>query len=296
MAAAVVCARAIVRDLYEPHEGARVMSLGAVGPGRDRHRLRRSLGGLLAAPWAGARAGRAGRLFGAVCWPSWRWRMPETAAACATRARCSWRRCCATGPHVLRAPDLPRLGAAVACTYGGLFSLLAGSSFVYIDVLGFSSRWPTAWRWPRARSPTSSAPSVPALAAAPRPARRGAARRGLHAGRRRWAWRPARCAGVHAAWAMLRAAVALSRSATASTSPAARPARSGRSRSRPAPPRRWPASCWRWPRSASACGSALAMDGTVHPLALGVGALAAWPPRAVAWTLVQRHGEAAPAA
>ena len=33
MAAAVVCARAIVRDLYEPSEGARVMSKGLTGLG-----------------------------------------------------------------------------------------------------------------------------------------------------------------------------------------------------------------------------------------------------------------------
>ena len=33
MAAAVVCARAIVRDLYEPHEGAQVMSLALSGLG-----------------------------------------------------------------------------------------------------------------------------------------------------------------------------------------------------------------------------------------------------------------------
>ena len=50
MAAAVVCARAMVRDLYEPHQGVRVMSLGLSG-----------LGGLaIAAPLLGGLLAMAG--------------------------------------------------------------------------------------------------------------------------------------------------------------------------------------------------------------------------------------------
>ena len=50
MAAAVVCARAIVRDLYEPIEGARVMSLALSGLGLIAL-ARPLIGGVVAAPW-----------------------------------------------------------------------------------------------------------------------------------------------------------------------------------------------------------------------------------------------------
>ena len=50
MAAAVVCSRAMVRDLYEPHQGARVMSLGLSGLGVLAIAAP-LLGGVLAMAW-----------------------------------------------------------------------------------------------------------------------------------------------------------------------------------------------------------------------------------------------------
>ena len=59
MAAAVVCARAIVRDLYEPHRGRAGDVAGAVGTGRDRDRR--------------AGAGRRGRGRPGAGARRWRW-------------------------------------------------------------------------------------------------------------------------------------------------------------------------------------------------------------------------------
>lgn len=134
MAAAVVCARAMVRDLYEPHEGARIMSIGLSGLGLIAISSP-ALGGVLAA------------LFG--------WRGPLTAVALIGVATLAfvWRRLPETlplrNPHALRLGPLSRTAgqvlrhptfiawtALISCTYGGLFTLLSASSFVYIDALG----------------------------------------------------------------------------------------------------------------------------------------------------------------
>ena len=79
MAAAVVCARAMVRDLYEPHEGAHVMSRGLSGLGIIAI-ASPTLGGLVAhwLGWRGALAVVA--IVGAITlWAVWR-KLPETLA------------------------------------------------------------------------------------------------------------------------------------------------------------------------------------------------------------------------
>ena len=127
MAAAVVCARAMVRDLYEPHQGARVMSLGLSG-----------LGVLaIAAPAARRRAGDGAGL-AQLRWPRWRVFVPTLVlvvrlargAGNAGRARpaahCTARRWPAMAAQVAAPPDLPAWALLVAATYGGLFTLLAG--------------------------------------------------------------------------------------------------------------------------------------------------------------------------
>ena len=136
LAAAVVCARAIVRDLYEPEQGAQVMALALSGLGVMA----------LAGPLAGGLAAAA-----------WGWRAPlvlVASAGLATLGFVAWRL-----PETLSAPNAQpmRLSSLlhawvaiarhpvflawallVACTYGGLFTILAASSFVYIDTLGLS--------------------------------------------------------------------------------------------------------------------------------------------------------------
>ena len=139
MAAAVVCARAIVRDLYEPLEGARVMSLALSGLGVIAI-VGPALGGVVAAlgGWRAALAVVAA--FGALTLAFIAWRLPETLLhknPDATRA----------GPllaqwgSIARHPTFIAWTLLVSATYGGLFTILAGSSFTYIDVLGLSPGW-----------------------------------------------------------------------------------------------------------------------------------------------------------
>jgi len=136
MGAAVVCARAMVRDLYLPTDGARVMSKALSGLGLIA--LSSPLiGGLIASTlgWRGALLACA--VFGAGAWALVALRLPETARALNPQAlRLApmlgqwWR--------ILRHPTFVAWALLVGATYGGLFAFLAGSSFVLIDVLGSS--------------------------------------------------------------------------------------------------------------------------------------------------------------
>jgi len=136
MAAAVVCARAIVRDLYEPVQGAQVMSMALTGLGVIAL-ASPLIGGATAHAigWRGVLALVAAFGLATLAWVAWR--LPETLARpnpAATQAGVLWR----TARQVGRHPVFVAWALLVACTYGGLFTVLAGSSFVYIDVLGLS--------------------------------------------------------------------------------------------------------------------------------------------------------------
>jgi MFS transporter, DHA1 family, multidrug resistance protein len=136
MAAAVVCSRALLRDLYEPQEGARVMAWGMSGLGLLAI-ASPVLGGAVAAhaSWRWSLSIVAG--IGALTLAYVAWQLPETARQLrpqATRPRvllAAWRRI--AGDRVFVAWAL-----LTAATYGGLFTMLASSSFVYIEVLGLS--------------------------------------------------------------------------------------------------------------------------------------------------------------
>ncbi|HET9822969.1 MAG TPA: multidrug effflux MFS transporter [Burkholderiaceae bacterium] len=136
LAAAVVCARAMVRDLYEPHQGARVMALAMSG-----------LGVLaVSAPLGG------GLLTAAY---GWRATLVTVAAMAAIALLYVWRQLPETltqrNPHALRLrsmlastlavvahPTFRAWGLLTSATYGGLFVLLSASSFAYIGVLGLT--------------------------------------------------------------------------------------------------------------------------------------------------------------
>ncbi len=136
MGAGVMCARAIVRDLYKPVEGARMMSKGLTGLGVIAC-LSGPLGGLLSG-WIGWRfALLALAVFGAATLALVLWRFEETIpqknpqALQATNLLQTW-------GSIVRHPTFWAWSALSAASYGGLFTVLASSSFVFIDVLGVS--------------------------------------------------------------------------------------------------------------------------------------------------------------
>lgn len=136
MAAAVTCGRSIVRDLYAPHEGARVMSRALTGLGFIAM-ASPLVGGLLVQwlSWHAALTVLA--VFGAGTLAFVVWRFEETAPKLNPTATQiapmlkNW-------VSVVRDPTFRAWAALSALTYGGLFVTLAGSSFVFIDVLGTS--------------------------------------------------------------------------------------------------------------------------------------------------------------
>jgi DHA1 family bicyclomycin/chloramphenicol resistance-like MFS transporter len=134
MAAAVVCARAMVRDLYVPADGARVMSQALTGLGFIA--LASPLvGGLLATLLGWRHALAATAVFGLLCVAVVALTLAETAPARNPQALrlapmvAQWGR-------IVRHPTFTAWALLIACTYGGLFAFLAASSFVFIEVLG----------------------------------------------------------------------------------------------------------------------------------------------------------------
>lgn len=136
MGAAVMCARAIVRDLYNPETGARAMSKGLSGLGVIAC-LCVPLGGLLADAFGWRMALLAPALFGAGTLALIALRFTESvpqrnpqALQPATLLR-TWGR-------ILRNPTFLAFSSLTIASYGGLFTFLASSSFVFIKVLGFT--------------------------------------------------------------------------------------------------------------------------------------------------------------
>lgn len=136
LAAAVVVARATVRDLYEPHEGAHVMSLALSGLGLIAISSP-VVGGFVAQQfgWRGTFAfiGLSALAIAVFVWL----KLPETVPQRNPRAlhpptlAANWRR-------ILVHPTFLAWSSLTACTYGALFIFLAGSPFVYIETLGLS--------------------------------------------------------------------------------------------------------------------------------------------------------------
>jgi DHA1 family bicyclomycin/chloramphenicol resistance-like MFS transporter len=136
MGAAVMCARAIVRDLYAPMQGARVMSKALSGLGVIAF-VSAPLGGWLtdALSWRFALLTLA--IFGAISLGLIAWRFEETLqrknpqALQAATLLVTWK-------SILRNPTFIAFSALSAASYGGLFTFLASSSFVFMNVLGLS--------------------------------------------------------------------------------------------------------------------------------------------------------------
>jgi DHA1 family bicyclomycin/chloramphenicol resistance-like MFS transporter len=136
MGAGVMCARAIVRDLYAPVEGARVMSKGLTGLGFIAC-LSPPLGGLLTELFNWRFALLPLGIFGAVCLTVVALRFEETVqhknplALQRATLLTTWK-------SILRHPTFLAFSALSAASYAGLFTFLASSSFVFIGMLGLS--------------------------------------------------------------------------------------------------------------------------------------------------------------
>lgn len=136
MAGSVVCSRAMVRDLYQPVEGAQVMALALSGLGVVAI-VGPAFGGLVTAHAGWRMALVVVAVYGAAALAIVAWRVPETLAVKNPRAT-------AVGPmlanwwEVLSHPGFRAWMLLIVTSYGGIFTYLAGSSFVYISVLGLS--------------------------------------------------------------------------------------------------------------------------------------------------------------
>jgi len=136
MGAVVMCARALVRDLYQPQDGARIMSKGLSGLG-VLVCISAPVGGLLAQYHSWRSALLAVAVFGAAALALSVLRFKETLAAKNPKALQpstlfkTWR-------EILKNPTFLAFSTLSAASYGGLFTFLASSSFVFITLLGLS--------------------------------------------------------------------------------------------------------------------------------------------------------------
>ncbi|MEI8155851.1 MAG: multidrug effflux MFS transporter [Burkholderiales bacterium] len=137
MGAGVMCARAIVRDLYAPAQGASVMSKGLSGLGVIAC-LSAPLGGLLTAWFSWHAALLALSIFGAVSLGLIALRFQETVPQKNPRAL-QPQTLVHTWLGIVRNPTFLAFTALTTCAYSGLFTFLASSSFVFIRVLGLST-------------------------------------------------------------------------------------------------------------------------------------------------------------
>ncbi|CAN5269182.1 multidrug effflux MFS transporter [soil metagenome] len=136
MGAAVMAARAVVRDLYQPVEGARVMSRALTGLGAIAC-VCAPLGGLVSDLFNWRIALLVPAVFGALTLGLIVLRFEETLASRnlqALRAGTLLR----TWAMVLRNPTFLAFCALTTASYSVLFTFLAASSFVFIQVLGLT--------------------------------------------------------------------------------------------------------------------------------------------------------------
>lgn len=138
MGAVVMCARAIVRDLYTPEAGAGVMSKALTGLGFLACSSA-PLGSLLTDLWSWHAALSLVMSFGAITWVIVALLFKETvhrknphALQVKVLAKTWW--------QILRHPTFVAFSCVSIGSYGGLFTFLASSAFVFIDLLGLA-RW-----------------------------------------------------------------------------------------------------------------------------------------------------------
>lgn len=136
MGAGVMAARAVVRDLFAPSEGARIMSKGLTGLGVIAC-LSAPVGGLLAEHFGWRVTLLALTVFGTIALTVVALRFEETLAQKNPRALepgTLWR----TWGQIVRHPTFWAYTLLATTSYAGLFTFLAAGSFVFIGVLGLS--------------------------------------------------------------------------------------------------------------------------------------------------------------
>lgn len=136
MGAGVMAARAVVRDLFQPAQGATVMSQGLTGLGIIACACA-PLGGMLT-DWLGWRIALLMlAVFGAATLALVYWRFEETLARPDPHAL-SARPLIQANLDILRNPVFLTWCALSAGSYLGLFTFLASSSFVFVTFMGYS--------------------------------------------------------------------------------------------------------------------------------------------------------------
>jgi len=136
MGAAVTIGRAIVRDIYAPEEGARVLSKALSGLGIIAA-LCAPLGSVLATLWNWRVALGAVAVFGAFALLVIARQFVETLHQPNPRAL-ELRLLAHTWWGIVRHPTFRAYALLATLSYAGLFTFLASSSFVFIQVLGLS--------------------------------------------------------------------------------------------------------------------------------------------------------------
>jgi MFS transporter, DHA1 family, multidrug resistance protein len=135
LAAMIVCARATVRDLFAPVDGMRVLSKGLTGLGVIAL-VSPLVGAALATitPWRGAVA--AIGIYGLICfvWLLLGYRETRVRAIKTVDSLSQWQ----AMRQVLRGPKFRAWTAVTTASYSTLFCFLLSSSFVYINIFGFT--------------------------------------------------------------------------------------------------------------------------------------------------------------
>lgn len=136
LAAAVVCGRALLRDLHGPREGAALMSKGMSGLGLIAL-ASPAVGGLLASVGGWRAALAATGVFAAITLAVVATRLPETLRQPNPRALVP-AEMVRTWLRILGHPTFQAWVLLTSFTYGGLYTFLACGPFVFIEVLGTS--------------------------------------------------------------------------------------------------------------------------------------------------------------
>ena len=136
MGSVVVCARAIVRDLYTPDIGARVMSKALTGLGAIAC-ISAPLGAFLTQAYSWHAALIAVSVFGAICLFAVTWKYQESAPNTNVSIP-PFKELALTWWGILKHPVFIAFASLTLGSYGGLFVFLVTSSFVFIGVVGLS--------------------------------------------------------------------------------------------------------------------------------------------------------------